>query len=77
MAYPNPAMPEEVTIVYASSTASADLLLVSANGNIIKTIFLPPGSMETTISLSGIPKGVYQLVWTDGTHKKTTTLLVI
>lgn len=76
MAYPNPAA-GEVTIVYASSTASAGLLLVSANGNIIKTIFLPPGSMETTISLSGIPKGVYQLVWTDGTHKKTTTLLVI
>lgn len=74
--YPNPAN-GQTTFIYPSSPNAAALLLVNAQGNVIKTYILPPGTTQLLIDLKNLPKGVYRLEWTDGSHKKTKSVLVI
>ena len=75
-AYPNPAH-DAVTVTYPVSAGTAELLLVDNKGDVVQTIILPPGTMQMTIVLKGLPAGIYRVVWISGSSKKTQTVLVI
>lgn len=75
-AYPNPAH-DAVTVTYPVSAGTAELLLVDSKGNVMQTIILPPGTMQVSIVLKGLPAGIYRVVWISGSSRKTQTVLVI
>jgi hypothetical protein len=73
--YPNPAS-GYVIWQQPATDHIAQLQLVDINGRIVKTISLGKSTVQTTIPVSGLPTGMYKLVWSDGKNKLTKSLLI-
>jgi hypothetical protein len=73
--YPNPASGYVVWQQPATDHIT-HLQLVDINGRIVKTISLGKSAVQTTIPVSGLPAGIYKLVWSDGKNKLTKSLLL-
>jgi hypothetical protein len=73
--YPNPASGYAIWQQPATDHIT-NLQLVDINGRLIKTISLGKNAIQTTISVSGLPIGMYKLVWSDGKNKVAKSLLI-
>jgi hypothetical protein len=73
---PNPAH-GLVTIQYPKVTGNtAQIQLHDLSGRVLRTIKVAPGSAQITLSLDGLAAGIYQVLWSDGSHKVSSPLLV-
>ena len=75
LVYPNPAK-SYVIIEHETSTSDAQLRLIDATGKQIKSITVAKGSVQTRLNVAGLSKGIYQIVWKNGTKTENTTLLI-
>jgi hypothetical protein len=56
--YPSPAT-SEVTVQYDPGTEVSEFSVLSASGQVVKTVKTVPGKSETTIDISTLTKGIY------------------
>ncbi len=74
--YPNPAM-GVLYVTVPNTTASSKLMLTDMNGRVVRTIYVAPNATTMRVNVSGLVKGVYKLVWSDGKHLANQTVLVL
>jgi hypothetical protein len=75
--YPNP-VKYGFFLVDLPATANASVFRLSDfSGRIIKIQAVPTGVPQVRIDVPGIPRGTYQLSWTDGTRTAYQTILVL
>ena len=77
--YPNPAS-QIVNITYkGSSTADAQLMITDQAGRVVYNgkLYMPSSSGVSTINISALPKGVYNLIIraADGEHSSRLVVL--
>ncbi len=77
--YPNPTVGGSVQTasVPGTATRSSQFKLVDLGGKILRMIQVAPNTTEVQINTSGLNKGVYKLVWSDGKHTFDRTILVL
>jgi len=76
--YPNPTVGSlQTASVPGTTTQSSQFELVDLNGRILKVIPVAPNTSQVQINTSGLNKGVYKLVWSDGKHTSNKTILVL
>jgi Secretion system C-terminal sorting domain/IPT/TIG domain len=76
--YPNPTAGSLQTASVPGTTAqSSQFELVDFNGRILEVIPVAPNTSQVQINTSGLNKGVYKLIWTDGKHTSDKTILVL
>ncbi|MBO9200187.1 MULTISPECIES: T9SS type A sorting domain-containing protein [Niastella] len=73
--YPNPASGYVIWQQPATDHVTR-LQLIDMNGRIVNTVSIGKGTLQTTIPTSGLPTGMYKLVWSDGKNKLTKSLLI-
>ncbi|MDO6431738.1 T9SS type A sorting domain-containing protein [Flavitalea sp. BT771] len=74
--FPNPAH-GLVTIQHPAVTGgTAQIQLLDLSGRVLRTIKVAPGSAQITLNLDGLAAGIYQVQWSDGSHKVSCPLLV-
>jgi len=61
---PNPA--KGYVIVSHPVSASAQINVISTQGNVVKKISVEPNVSSTRVDLTGVPPGMYVISWTDG-----------
>ena len=75
--YPNPAIGVIQTVSVPGSAASSRLELTDIDGRILKVIPVGANVNQVQVNTTGLQKGVYKLVWTDGQHSSNQTILVL
>ena len=76
--YPNPAVGSFQTAGVPGTAAQASQFeLVDLNGKILKVIPVSPKTSQVQINTSGLNKGVYKLIWSDGKNSSYKTILVL
>ena len=74
--FPNPAH-GLVTIQHPEVTGNtAQIQLHDLSGRVLRIIKVAPGSTQITLNLDGLAAGMYQVQWSDGSHKVSNPLLV-
>jgi len=74
--FPNPAH-SLVTIQYPEVTGNiAQIQLHDLSGRVLRTIKAAPGSTQITLNLDELAAGIYQVQWSDGSHKLSSPLVV-
>ncbi|MFT3823436.1 MAG: FG-GAP-like repeat-containing protein [Chitinophagaceae bacterium] len=72
---PNPA--RGVTVIsHPAYNGNAWLSITDATGRAVKAINIQRNDVQTTVSLTGLIPGVYNVLWSDGTRKLTKMLLI-
>ena len=75
--YPNP-VKYGFFLADLPATANASVFRLSDfSGRIVKTQAVPTGVPQVRIDIPGVPRGTYQLSWTDGTRTAYQTILVL
>ncbi|HWK06806.1 MAG TPA: IPT/TIG domain-containing protein [Puia sp.] len=74
--YPNPSDGYLKTQIPNTLVASS-LQLIDLQGRAVKTIQVNKNVPEVKVDLTGIPKGVYKLIWSDGTNYSFQTVLIM
>ena len=67
---PNPAT-SNITVAYVKANANSILEVIAADGKKILTEKIAPSSTQTFLNVSGFSKGVYQIIYNDGTNIQT------
>ena len=76
--YPNPTVGSLQTVsVPATTSGSSQFELVDLSGRVLRVIPVAPTTTQVQINTSGLNKGVYKLVWSDGKHTAEKTILVL
>lgn len=76
--YPNPTAGSlQTASVPGTTTQSSRFELVDLSGRILKVIPVAPNTSQVQINTSGLNKGVYKLIWSDGKHTSFKTILVL
>ena len=76
--YPNPTVGSlQTASVPGTTTQSSQFELVDLNGRILKVIPVAPNTSQVQINTSGLHKGVYKLIWSDGKQTSSKTILVL
>jgi IPT/TIG domain/Secretion system C-terminal sorting domain len=77
--YPNPTVGGslQTASVPGTTTQSSQFELVDLGGKILWIIPVAPNTSQVQINTSGLNKGVYKLVWSDGKHTSYKTILVL
>ena len=73
--FPNPAL-GSLYVPVPVSTQTSKITVSDMSGNVVRTIILPPNSGPVQVDLHGLNKGVYKVVWSDGTNSAYQTVLV-
>ena len=73
--FPNPAV-SEVNFVHPTSTGKEKILVYSLNGVLFMQQPVANNSTLTKINITSLPRGSYQVVYTNGTDKYSQQLLV-
>ena len=73
--YPNPAI-GYVVVQHPALSTPAQIKLLDMMGRVIKTIQVIPNTVQTQLDLTGVPPGMYKIVWTGGGNSLTQTLLI-
>lgn len=71
---PNPVR-SNITVIYPKALAGAVLQVVSADGKILLSQAATAGSVQTTVDVSAVPSGVYQLLYLNGNSRTTINFL--
>jgi len=75
-AFPNPAV-GVMQVTVPSSLANSRFELTDMSGRVLLVVPVSPATVQVQINVSGINTGTYQLNWTDGTHQKTQTVVIM
>ena len=75
--YPNPANTGLLSVAPPNTLAASQFTLVDMNGRVLQTIPVQPNTTLVNINVSGLIKGVYKLVWTDGSNYSYQTILIL
>jgi hypothetical protein len=75
--YPNPVKYGFFLVDLPAAANASVFRLADFTGRIIKTQAVPAGVLQVRIDIPGIPRGTYQLAWTDGTRTGYQTILVL
>ena len=75
--YPNPVQRVLNVKIASIKNSSASLSLVSAAGQVVKTIQLNKGSNNFSVDVAGLAKGTYLLVLKDGTITSTSKVAIV
>lgn len=75
--YPNPVKYGFFLVDLPVTTNASVFRLSDFSGRILKTQPVPTGVPQVRINVPGIPRGTYQLSWTDGTRTAYQTILVL
>ncbi|MEP7277936.1 MAG: T9SS type A sorting domain-containing protein [Bacteroidota bacterium] len=73
--YPNPAS-SYIVINHPFAGNNEQIRLISLQGNLVLQQKINPSSFQTRIILSGLRKGLYELVWTNGKETSTNKLMI-
>ncbi len=73
-AFPNPVV-NEVYVTHKKATVNATMELFAITGALLLKSTIETNSTQSTLELSNLPKGIYQLVYTNGSEKETISLL--
>jgi hypothetical protein len=73
--YPNPAS-GQVLVSHPSRADDAQLSVVDMTGKLIKWVTASRNTKETKINIRGFVPGLYRIVWSDGTNKKSESLVI-
>ncbi len=74
--YPNPAR-DYIIINHLHAGNNDQVQLVNLHGTIILRKQLAAGSFQTRIDVSSLPKGVYEMVWTNGKNLVANKLVIM
>jgi len=75
--YPNPVKYGFFLVDLPEATNASTFLLTDLSGRIMLKKVVPQGQSQVRIDIPGLPKGTYQLRWTDGTKMAYQTILVL
>jgi IPT/TIG domain/Secretion system C-terminal sorting domain len=76
--YPNPTVGSlQTASVPGATTQPSQFELVDLSGRILKVIPVAPNTSQVQINTSGLNKGVYKLIWSDGKQTSYKTILVL
>ena len=75
-AYPNPAS-GMLQVSVPSVTVSSQFELADMSGRILLVVPVSAGTNLVQINISTINTGTYQLSWSDGSRRKTQTVLIV
>ncbi len=72
--YPNPTQ-SQLTVPHAAASPAAQVLVYSATGARMLTQAAQPGSLETTVRLDALAKGLYLVEYADGGQRSTARIV--
>jgi hypothetical protein len=73
--YPNPA--KDYVIVNLPVTGNpAQLQITDISGRTVKTVVLGMNDFQKTIDLTGLAKGIYAVIWSDGKSRQSINVAV-
>jgi len=75
--YPNPVKYGFFLVDLPEATSTSTFLLTDLSGRIMKKAIVPPGQSQVRIDIPGLPRGTYQLRWTDGAKTAYQSILVL
>jgi hypothetical protein len=76
--YPNPVKYGFFIVdIPTNSKGASWFQLFDMNGRIMKVQEAPPGAQQARIDIPGFLKGTYKLLWSDGTHTASQSILVL
>jgi len=75
--HPNPVKYGFFYVDLPVTTNASVFRLADFSGRIVKTLAVAAGVPQVRIDIPGIPRGTYQLSWTDGTRTANQTILVL
>lgn len=75
--YPNPVKYGFFLVDLPEATSTSTFLLTDLSGRIMKKVIVPPGQSQVRIDIPGLPRGTYQLRWTDGAKTAYQLILVL
>ena len=76
--YPNPAAGSlQIASVPGTTTQSSYFELVDLSGRVLRIIPVAPNTTQVQINTSGINRGIYKLIWSDGKNKTDKTILIL
>jgi len=73
--FPNPAL-GSLYVPMPASPQTSKITVTDMSGNVVRTIIVPPNSGPVRVDLHGLNKGVYKIVWSNGTTSAYQTVLV-
>lgn len=77
MIYPNPVKYGFFYVDLPNSTRSSRFQLTDLNGRVFQNLSVDAGVQQIRINIPGLPRGSYQLRWTNGTQTASQTILVL
>jgi hypothetical protein len=75
-AYPNPAV-GMMQVTVPNGLVNSQFELADMSGRVLLVVPVSAGTTQVQINVSTINTGTYQLSWSDGTHRKTQTVLIV
>ena len=76
--YPNPAVgTSQTVIVPGTATVPSQFSVTDLRGATLRILPVAPGTSQVQMNTAGLVKGLYKLVWSDGTHSSSQTILVL
>lgn len=72
--YPNPAQ-SQLTVPHTAAKAGAQVLVYSATGARVLAQAVQPGSLETSVGLESLTRGLYLVEYADGDSRSTARLV--
>jgi len=75
--YPNPVKYGFFLVDLPEATSTSTFLLTDLSGRIMKKVIVAPGQSQVRIDIPGLPRGTYQLRWTDGAKMAYQPILVL
>ncbi|HVU95342.1 MAG TPA: T9SS type A sorting domain-containing protein [Puia sp.] len=73
--FPNPA-PGSMVMPVPQSATTSKITVTDMSGNVVRTIIVPPNAGPVRVDLHGLNKGVYKIVWSNGSSSAYQTVLV-
>ncbi len=74
--YPNPAV-GMLQATVPNGLVNSQYELADMSGRVLLVVPVSAGTTQIQINVSTINTGTYQLSWSDGTHRKTQTVLIV
>ncbi len=75
-AYPNPPNSGYVIVEHAAVNSSTQITIIDIMGRVVKTISVRPNEANTRIDISGLKKGVYKVVFINGSNITAGSILI-
>ena len=73
--YPNPAT-QYIIISHSKAEVSSQLQLTDMSGKIIKTLVVAKDDVQNRMATNGLAKGLYQVIWRNGSVSQTSKILI-